>query len=158
MFQTARDREVRTLINQLRAGSPPPTLLHEGARIYFPLAVEASSPGLCLVCATPLVGRQESLCSGHWDWVQFEPLELVAHELFPVPSIIEFLEIFLCETSVWSHPTNLEEARSGRSRCEVCDTITANVETLRTRSSSAIKEHIVCPAHRTFRWEDEEVG
>lgn len=158
MFQTARGRDVRTLIDQLRAGAPPPTLLHEGARLYFPLAVAASAPGRCVVCATPLVGRQQWLCAGHWDWVLFEPLEVVAHEMFPVQAIIEFLEIILGQTSVWTSPSNHDEARDGDSRCEVCNAATPNVETLRSRYSSVIKEHIVCSAHRTFRWEDEEVG
>lgn len=158
MFQTARARHVRTLIDELRAGSPPPALIHEGARVYFPLAVEAATPGMCVVCSTPLVGRQNSLCSGHWDWVLFEPLEVIAHEMFPVASIIEFLEIILGETSVWNSPSNENEARDGESRCEVCNVATPNVETLRSRYSSVIKEHIVCPAHQSFRWEDEDLG
>lgn len=87
----------------------------------------------------------------------FEPLELIAHELYPIESIIEFLVIFLRETSVWSSASNLEGFLAGTSLCEVCGTVTANTERLLNRSASLLKEHIVCPEHQSFRSEDDSL-
>lgn len=154
MFQSARDREVKELINALEAGSTAPTTLHHGARLYFPADMQETEPGTCLVCAATLIGQQQHLCSGHWDWLLFAPLEELQYVINPTAALIEFLEIFLVDTLIWSSDRNIELAQPGRSRCEVCNCITANVEELRNKDLQLIKDHVVCPAHQTFRWEE----
>ena len=148
MFQTERNHAVTEWISQLLAGATPPKDFHHGARVYFSAPTTAGSAGSCIVCGTTLVGKQKTLCGGHWDWVPFEPLEL--NQIDVRQSIAEFLEIQLTDSFILHHTENVELARRDKSRCEVCDQITANVEELHNGRGFSIKRQIVCTDHQTF--------
>ncbi len=154
MFQSSRSSAVNEWINELRAGAPIPTDMHRGARVYFSALADAAAPGVCVVCGTPLVGRQENLCAGHWDWLLFEPLEEIQMLFNPTNALIEFLRIFVHNGFVIS--TDEGHDPDEGATCEVCGTGTTTRETLYTCNGGSIKEHAICPDHRTFRW--EEVG
>ena len=157
MEQTARGQAVRDLIDQLEAGGRIPSLLHDGAQIYFDDAVALAIPGTCVVCGLQLLGQQRELCAGHWDWVKFEPLEENQLEFNPNSALIEFLYINLRETFVITSKTHWQAGLKGHSRCELCNRTTLNVEKLVTLPhGSTLKSHTVCVEHATFRCEKIE--
>lgn len=154
MLQTKRHESVVELINDLDAGAPLPAELHHGARFYFPRAVNAAAAARCIVCNVQLIGQQRLLCSGHWDWVQFEPFEEFDYEMNPRISIIEFLQIHLSNTFIVTQRRSWPAVLKEDAHCEVCGRLTDNVEQLWNRYATILKSHVVCPEHQTFRWED----
>jgi hypothetical protein len=155
MEQLSRGFAVLDFIKQLRAGVPIPQRIHQGSRVYFADAIATADKNACVVCGLQLVGRQKMVCAGHWDWLQFEPLEEFEFEQNPSHSLIEFLHIFLRRTFVVTTHNNWQAGLHGHSRCELCMRITLNVEVLINATSGAeLKRHTVCPDHATFRWDD----
>ena len=155
MEQLARGKAVLEFIEQLRAGIPIPQRYHEGARIYFADALATANDNSCVVCGLQLIGKQKMLCAGHWDWIQFEPLEEFEFEQNPSASLIEFLHIFLRRTLIIPSQNNRQAGLHGHSRCELCQRITLHVESLvNLPLGSVLKRHTVCLEHASFRWED----
>ncbi|MSZ16317.1 MAG: hypothetical protein F2618_01485 [Actinobacteria bacterium] len=155
MEQLSRGLAVLEFIQQLKSGIPIPQRFHEGSRVYFADALATAEDKTCVVCGIQLVGHQRMVCAGHWDWVQFEPLEEFEFEQNPHQSLIEFLFINLRRTLVIRTRNHWQAGLHGHSRCEVCKRITLNVEVLVTLPhGSHLKRHTVCPEHATFRWED----
>ena len=155
MEQLSRGTAVLDFIEQLRAGIPIPQRYHEGARVFFADALATAGNNSCVVCGLQLIGKQRMLCAGHWDWIQFEPLEEFEFEQNPAKSLIEFLHIYLRRTLIISSHNSWQAGLHGHSRCELCQRITVNVEILvNLPLGSELKRHTVCPEHASFRRED----
>jgi|GEM_PF-6099148 len=155
MEQLSRGQAVLEFIELLKAGIPIPQRFHEGSRVYFADAIATADDNCCVVCGLQLVGKQKMLCAGHWDWLQFEPLEDFEFEQNPHHSLIEFLNIYVRRTLVIPTQNHWQAGLHGHSRCELCQRITLNVEMLvNLPLGSVLKRHTVCREHASFRWED----
>lgn len=146
MQQTNRDHAAAEWINQLVAGVPSTNDFHHGARVYFPTAVKETKPSSCIVCDAALIGKQELLCHGHWDYVLIPDASIATRD-----TLIEFIELNLRHTHIETTHQHWALVTKGHSRCEICDTPTDNVEELRSGLGHTIKRHVVCPDHRSFR-------
>ena len=146
MYQTSRSNAVAEWINQLLAGIPLPHDFHRGARAYFSSALNTARPGSCVVCHTPLIGRQADLCAGHWDYVLIPNDALESSNL-----LVEYLEFNLGLTQVETTSQHWQFVTKGHSRCEICNVPTENVEELRSERGHTLKRHIVCADHVSFR-------
>jgi len=147
MYQTNRNNAVSELVDQLLAGVAKLSNFHAGARVYFAAAVASAKSGSCIVCGSTLIGTQEHLCSGHWDYVLIPQEALVSTEL-----LVDYLETNLSLSHIEKTSQPWPLVTKGHSRCEICDTPTDNVEELRSGREHTLKRHVVCSDHQAFRW------
>ena len=127
----------------------------DDARILLDVHVDAAEPGHCAVCDAPLVGRQELLCQGHWDYLVFDQPRTRPFDSY-LRRLAESLQILESGIEIVRTRTHWMGAVSGHSRCEVCDTVTTNIERLVNGDGEILKSHTVCEAHCTFRWEGDQ--
>ena len=74
--QTHRNAAIRGFIEEVRAGQIPGIGTPNPMRVLMTVNVEDAPEGQCAVCHCELVGRQTTLCSGHWDYVLFDDTDV----------------------------------------------------------------------------------
>jgi hypothetical protein len=153
MKQTKRHAAIVEVIAQIENDPGWSGAFLDDARILLDVHIGAAQMGRCAVCEVPLIGKQELLCQGHWDHLVFDQPRTRPFNSY-IKQLAKSLRILESGINVVRTSTHWMGAVSGRSRCEVCDTVTTNVEKLVNGDGETLKSHIVCEAHCTFRWEE----
>lgn len=140
-----RTAAARNLIAAVESGSPVPTGKENTVRIIVPHEPHPGSER-CIVCDARLIGRQQRLCAGHWDYLVVPPAATANTEQF-----VAWLTTVTDRLRVEHYQRFWMAVMKGHSRCEICDVPTSNVERLVSGDSTPVKTHTVCPSHQTFR-------
>ena len=151
MIQAKRQMAVSRLIGQIENGDVVALDLQDEIRFIFQEHLSHNhSSRKCQICNTPLVGRQEFFCFGHWDYVIVDlPLNQPYAEL--LKGLALWLRNNLMDPGIVYSQHHWKVIISGHSRCEVCDRSSAIVEQLVNHNGSVLKKHIVCHDHASFQ-------
>lgn len=146
MKRPSRHESARQLADDIMNGKDLPRGTHTNTRLVMPDRLATATTTLCVVCGTALVGRQKTFCFGHWDYLVVPSEKSVDAEQF-VAFLIETFD----DLRVEHFQRHWLAVINGHSRCEICDSLTSNVERLVTSNDRVLKQHTVCPDHRSTR-------
>lgn len=150
MIQAKRQMAVSRLIGQIENGDVVALDLQDEIRFVFQEHLSHNHSRTCQICNTPLVGRQEFFCFGHWDYVIVDlPLNQPYAEL--LKGFALWLRNNLMDSEIVYSQHHWKVVINGHSRCEVCDRSSAIVEQLVNHNGSVLKKHIVCHDHASFQ-------
>jgi hypothetical protein len=146
MQQSQRNQAVQKFLDDYRSG-PVPSLDKLSTDLRLIPASANSTKGTCTVCGVLLLGRQDRLCSGHWDYIF---LDEIFHTL---QYIAEFVEgnlngLHITHDAWTGHWLPLYK---GALSCEVCGIRTGLTEKLRNINGDVLKSHQVCLDHASFK-------
>jgi hypothetical protein len=85
MQQSQRNQAVQKFLDDYRSG-PVPSLDKLSTDLRLIPASANSTKGTCTVCGVLLLGRQDRLCSGHWDYIF---LDEIFHTLQYIAEFVE---------------------------------------------------------------------
>jgi len=148
--QTRRNAAIRAFIEAVRADALPGIGMPNPMRVLLPVHVEAAPTGHCAVCHCTLIGQQQLLCSGHWDYVLFDVPMTRPYSGY-LEQLADWLEATMDSLSVYPNWTNQIAITRGGRVCEVCERGTSHREQLLDGTGTVIKYHYVCPDHVSFR-------
>lgn len=150
MIQMERSTAVSRLIDRIENGDLVALDLQDEIRFVFQEHVSHPDLRKCQICKTPLVGRQEFFCFGHWDYVIVDlPLQRPYYEL--LKDFAEWLRNNLLGPAIAYSQIHWLGVIKGHSRCEVCDRSSPIIEQLMNNDGNVLKQHIVCQDHASFR-------
>lgn len=146
METTSRHESALHLAAEINNGGTVPSEIHFFARLIMPSRLANAKDKTCVVCRAGLIGRQKTFCFGHWDYLTVPITAANDPEIF-VAYLIETFNRLRIEhfQRHWLAVIN------GHSRCEICDSLTSNVERVVVGENTVIKQHTVCPDHASFR-------
>ena len=146
METTSREESARHLAAEISNGGTLPRKIHFFARLIMPSRLANAKDKTCVVCGAGFIGRQKTFCFDHWDYLTVPTTAGNDAERF-VAYLIETFHRLRIEhfQRHWLAVIN------GHSRCEVCDSLTSNVErvvvsgntTTKLSSSSAANSQVV---------------
>ena len=150
MIQVKRSEAVSRLIERIENGDLVALDLQKEIRFIFQEHVSQPDSRKCQICQTPLVGRQEFFCLGHWDYVIVDlPINRPYFEL--LNDFATWLCNNLTDPEIVYSQSHWLGVIKGHSRCEFCDRPSPLIEQLVNRNGTVLKKHIVCHDHASFR-------
>lgn len=146
MESISREESARNLAADIRNGGTLPREIHFTARLIMPSRLANAKDKTCVVCGAGLSGRQKTFCFGHWDYLTVPATAANDAEIF-----ITYLVETFNRMRIEHFQRHWLAVINGHSRCEVCDSLTSNVERIVVRENTVIKQHTVCRDHTSFR-------
>ena len=146
---TRRNHRIEALIAEL-ANDDVGFLDQNPARIVYP-RMAPRPEGTCVVGGCPLVGTQELLCWGHWDYLIVTGIDGEAPFRQMTAALHDWLVAHARGLRVVHSRVYYVAINHARLPCEYCGTQSRWIESIVNDAGERIRSHLSCEDHLFYR-------